>query len=415
MRHNLVPREILPAVLVALLTPSCTSEPQRGVADGAGPATTLRVESSSWGHWKWLHRRDQGLTRDLAPRDSRPPDRALAADKLLTPDRPRLPDHAPVADSKVLSPDKGQALTPDKGTPTTSGPTIAGCPTFPADNEWNKDISTAAVDPSSATIIATINQSGQYLHPDFSSTQGWNPPYGAGIPYLVVAGTQPKVCMSFQYASESDPGPYPIPASAPIEGGPNSPDDRHVVVIDKDSCKLYETYWSFWNASTGCWTADSGAVFNLKSNLLRPDCWTSSDAAGLPVFAGLVRYDEAVTAGQIRHALRVTFAKTRQAFVHPATHFASSDPSSSLPAMGQRLRLKASYDISGFTGAAKAVLVALKKYGMLVADNGSSWFISGAPHASWDDSNLNALKQVPGTAFEVLKPMTKVYTASDCP
>jgi hypothetical protein len=317
---------------------------------------------------------------------------------------------------REASPAKEQGSpAPDQGTPGP-GPTIAGCPVFPADNPWNKDISGEPVDPGSAAMIAAINASGgTKLHPDFSSTAGWNPPYGAGIPFVVVGAGQAKACVKFDEPSESDPGPYPIPPNAPIEGGPSSSGDRHILVIDKDACKLYETFASSWNAAQSCWSCYSGAVFDLKSNALRKDCWTSADAAGLPIFPGLVRYEEAVTAGEIRHAIRVTFAKTRQAFLHPATHYASSNTSASLPAMGQRLRLKASYDISKFTGAAKVILTALKKYGMLVADNGSSWYISGAPHASWDDDNLNALKQVPGTAFEVVKPGGKLFTKADCP
>jgi hypothetical protein len=349
---------------------------------------------------------DQGKTADGPAADqATATDQAAGIDQAVTPDQAAVVDQAVAVD---------QAVTADQA--VTGGPTIAGCPVFPPSNPWNTDISADPVDPSSATIIAAINASGgQYLHPDFSSTQGWNPPYGAGIPYVVVPGTQPKVCVSFTYSGESDPGPYPIPSNAPIEGGPSSGGDRHILVIDKDSCKLYETYASYWSSSSSCWDCGSGAIFDLSSNALRTDCWTSADAAGLPIFPGLVRYDEAVTAGVIEHALRVTFSKTRQAYLHPATHFASSNTSASLPPMGLRLRLKASYDISSFTGAAKVVLVALKKYGMIVADNGSNWYISGAPHASWNDGNLNTLKQVPGTAFEVVKPTGKLYTVADCP
>jgi hypothetical protein len=345
------------------------------------------------------------LDRDTVARDKP----AATADKGAIKDQP-----AAVVD-KLATKDKPAG---DKGPVTDGGggPTIGGCPVFPSTNPWNTDISQDLVDPSSAAIIAAINAAGgTTLHADFSSTQGWNPPYGAGIPYVVVPGTQPKACVKFQYASQSEPGPYPIPPSAPIEGGPSSSGDRHILVIDKDTCKLYETWSSSWDAAQSCWTCGSGAVFDLTSNVLRPDCWTSADAAGLPVFAGLVRYDEAVTAGEIKHAIRVTFDKTRQAFLHPATHYASSDTSVNLPPMGLRLRLKASTNISTFTGAAKVILVALKKYGMIVADNGSNWYLSGAPHPSWDDGNLNTLKTVPGTAFEVVKPTGKLYTIADCP
>ena len=244
-----------------------------------------------------------------------------------------------------------------------SGPTIAGCPVFPADNEWNRDVSADPVDPNSDAIIAYINANGaSKVHPDFGS----NPEYG--IPYVVVNGTQPKVNVSFDYADESDPGPYPIPPDAPIEGGPNADGDRHVLVIDKDACKLYETFDShFQNPG---WTAGSCAVFDLKSNALRPDGWTSADAAGLPIFPGLVRYDEAVTQGVIRHALRFTVSKTRAAYVHPATHLASSNTDPNAPPMGMRVRLKASFDLSPYSGPALVVLTALNKYGMFVADIG---------------------------------------------
>lgn len=313
---------------------------------------------------------------------------------------------APVVDRGAPAPDKA---------PPGPGPTIAGCPAFPADNPWNTAIDGEPVDPGSATMISAINAAGaKTLKADFTSTTGWNPPYGGGIPYVVVGASQAKACVKFDEPGESDPGPYPIPQNAPIEGGPSSSGDRHILVIDKDACKLYETFASNWNAGQSCWSCYSGAVFDLTSNALRPNCWTSADAAGLAIFPGLVRYDE-VAAGEIRHAIRITFEQTRQAFLHPATHYASSNTSASLPAMGQRLRLKASYDLSKFTGAAKIILVALKKYGVIVADNGSNWYLTGEPHAKWDDDNLATLKQVPGTAFEVVKPSGKLYLKADCP
>jgi hypothetical protein len=341
--------------------------------------------------------KDQPLPAKDKPTKDQPP---------LSKDKPPTSPDQPAKDSKPPAGDQG----------TGGGPTIAGCPVFPASSPWNTDISADPADPNSSAIIAAINANGgQYLHPDFSSTAGWNPPYGAGIPFVVVSASQPAVCMKFTYAGDSDPGPYPIPSNAPIEGGPSSTGDRHILVIDKDSCKLYETFSSYFSASTGCWNCGSGAVFDLKSTALRTDCWTSADAAGLPIFPGLVRHDEAVVAGQIKHALRVTFDTTRQAFIHPATHYASSSTDPNQPPMGLRLRLKASFNTSGYTGAAKVILTALQKYGMIVADNGSNWYISGAPDPGWDDDNLDTLKQVPGTAFEVVKVTTKVYTAADCP
>jgi hypothetical protein len=212
--------------------------------------------------------------------------------------------------------------------------------------------------------------------------------------------------MTFDYASESDPGPYPIPPNAPVEGGPGATGDRHVLVVDSSACKLYELFAAQY-VGPG-WHAGSGAVFDLSSNALRPDYWTSADAAGLPILAGLVRYDEAAQKGEIDHALRFTVRRTQRAFIHPATHYASSSTDPSLPPMGLRVRLKASYDISRFTGSSRAVLVALKRFGMLVADNGSDWYVSGATDSRWDDNDLNQLKTVPAGAFEVVQAGTIV-------
>jgi hypothetical protein len=284
---------------------------------------------------------------------------------------------------------------------------IGGCSVFPADNPWNRDVSGDPVDPDSAAIVANINANGgKMVHPDFGS----NPNYG--IPYIVVPQNQPGVPMTFEYDDESDPGPYPFPADAPIEGGASSTGDRHIIAVQQGSCLLYET-WSTTYVGPG-FRAGSGAKFDLRSNALRPQCWTSADAAGLPVLPGLVRYEEAVTAGVIAHALRFTVVRTRQAFVHPATHYASSNTAAPYPPMGMRMRMKASYDTSRLTGASLVVATALKKYGMILADNGSNWYISGTSHPMFDDNNLNQLKQVPGDAFEVVK-MDRIYTAADCP
>ena len=279
----------------------------------------------------------------------------------------------------------------------TGGPTLAGCPMFPADNPWNQDISSLPVHPNSANYIASINSTGnQYLHADFGSFLGY------GIPYTVVPETQPLVPVTFdEYGDESDPGPYPIPPDAPIEGGTDSTGDRHVLVLNSGECKLYELYHARKDQSGPGWTAGSGAVFTMTSNVLRPEGWTSADAAGLPILPGLVRYDE-VAAGAINHAVRFTVWRTQRAYIHPATHFASSFTDPNLPPMGLRLRLKASYDIARFTGQARVILQALKKYGMIVADNGSSWFITGASDSRWDDDDLNQLKTVPGSAFEAV-------------
>ena len=293
--------------------------------------------------------------------------------------------------------------TSTSGIPTQAGsattravspPTIGGCQVFPSDNPWNTDISQYPVDPNSATYLAHMNAGTTFLHPDF----GRNLQYG--IPFVVVPADQQFVPMKFfLYPHESDPGPYPFPSDAPIEGGSHSTGDRHVLVIDSGNCHLYETYRSFYKGPG--WRAGNGAVFDFGSDALRPDGWTSADAAGLPIFAGLVRYDEA-TAGAIDHALRFTVHQTQEGYIHPATHWASSTTDPGYPPMGLRVRLKASYDISHFTGAAHVILVAMQHYGMFVADNGSDWYFTGAPDVRWSDANLNTLKAVPASAFEVV-------------
>ena len=250
------------------------------------------------------------------------------------------------------------------------------------------------MDPRSDAYIASIGASG-LVHPDFGS----NPDYG--IPFVVVPASQPKLPIVLQHPDESDPGPYPFPPDAPVEG--HGVGDAHVLVLQQGSCKLYET----GNASytNGTWHGSWGAVFELSSNALRPDTWTSADAAGLPILPGLVRYDE-VTAGAINHALRFTVVKSQRGFIHPATHFASASTDPNVPPMGLRLRLKASYDTSKFKGQSRVVLEALRTYGMFVADNGSNWFISGATDTRWNDDDLGQLKTVPGSAFEVVKSGT---------
>ncbi len=268
---------------------------------------------------------------------------------------------------------------------------------FPADNPWNTAIDQDQVDPNSDTLIASIGL-GTALHPDFGANWNGGP---FGIPYMVVDNTTAPAPMSFTYSAESDPGPYPFPRNAPIEGGASSSGDRHVLVINRDTKKLFET-WSSYPQTNGSWQCGSGALFDLTSDALRPMYWTSADAAGLPIFPGLVRYDE-VASGAIDHALRFTVSQTRHAFTSPARHWASSNTSTSLPPMGMRVRLKASFDVSSYPADDQVILVALKKYGMFVADNGSNWFVSGAPDARWSDSDLNLLKQLHGSDFEVVK------------
>jgi chitodextrinase len=275
---------------------------------------------------------------------------------------------------------------------------IAGCPIFPADNVWNTPIDHLPLDPNSSAYITTIGAT-KGVHPDFGSGLYEGSPIG--IPYNVVPGTQAKVPVEFDYADESDPGPYPIPPDALIEGGPDSDGDRHVLVLDKDHCILYETFYS-WPETDGSWYAGSGAIFDLLSHDLRPDGWTSSDAAGLPILPGLVRYDE-VASGEIRHAIRFTVPQTRKAYVWPARHYASSLTGTSYPPMGQRFRLKADFDVSGFSLEVQVILQALKKYGMILADNGASWFISGDPDERWNNDMLvGELKLVKGSDFEAI-------------
>ena len=277
---------------------------------------------------------------------------------------------------------------------------------FPADNPWNRDISREPVDPNSAALVKSIGLD-KPLHPDFGTTYHGAP---NGIPFIVVGGTQPRVPVQFQYKDESDPGPYPIPPDAPIEGGPSAKGDRHVLVIDRDAWKLYELFSSHPEAGGKSWRAGSGAIFDLASNKLRPAGWTSADAAGLPIFPGLVRYDEVMEKKAILHALRFTCVRSRHAYVPPATHFASRLTDANLPPMGMRVRLRADFDISKFPPEAQVILTALKKYGMLLADNGSDWFLSGAPDPRWNDDALNTLKRVKGHDFEVIQmpaPVTR--------
>jgi hypothetical protein len=310
---------------------------------------------------------------------------------------------APAGAVPTLAPTSAPTAAPT--TPPSGNsrePSVGGCQVFPSDNPWNTDISAYPVDANSAAYLTSMNASTTFLHPDFGS----NPTYG--IPYATVPSSQPFVPITFTaYGSESDPGPYPIPADAPVEGGPGATGDRHVLVVDSGNCKDYEMYDAQY-VGPG-WDAGSGAVFDLGSNALRPDGWTSADAAGLPILAGLVRYDEAAQTGAISHALRFTVHATQAGFIHPATHYASSSSNPALPPMGLRVRLKASFDLSKFTGASRVVLVALQHYGMLVADNGSDWFITGATDTRWDDNDLDQLKIVPASAFEVVHTGTIVH------
>jgi hypothetical protein len=298
---------------------------------------------------------------------------------------------------------------PAKPSPTLgAGATLGGRRVFPANNPWNQDISRLPVDPRSSILVASIG-ADRPLHPDFGTVYDGHP---IGIPYIVISGEQARrrVPVTFDYADESDPGPYPIPPDAPIEGGPESDGDRHILIVDRDNWKLYELFAVHpeGNGVTRRWKAGSGAIFDLSTNAERPAGWTSADAAGLPIFPGLVRYDETVERKEITHALRFTCQHSRRAYVPPARHFASNKEDTDLPPMGMRVRLKSSVDISGYPPAARVILKALQKYGMILADNGSNWYLSGAPDSRWNDDDLGALKRLRGRDFEVVQMGTMV-------
>ena len=290
------------------------------------------------------------------------------------------------------------------------GGSLNGFISFPADNLWNQNISSAPVDSNSDAYINFIGGTTP-LHPDFGS--GLYAGQSIGIPYIVVSGT-PLVKINFtEYGSESDPGPMPVPPNAPIEGYPKPGNgDRHVLVLDRDNCWLYELYNSHLLKNDN-WDAGSAAIWDLLNDQQRPYTWTSADAAGLPIFPGLARYDE-VAAGAIQHALRFTLQSSQAAFTPPASHWAANSTNPYAAPMGMRMRLKASYDISGFPPQSKVMLAALQQYGMIMADNGSSMFITGDPDSRWDNNDLGELKTVPASAFEVVL-MNPIYTQSNIP
>ncbi len=298
-------------------------------------------------------------------------------------------------------PDLGQCqVFPDP--PASLSPTA---PSLPNQAAWNQDVSKAPVARNSAATIAYIASHGDdLLHPDFGSPRAY------GFPYAVVGAGQPELPVRYTaYGEESDRGPFPIPAGAPVEGGKRSDGDRHVLVVDRSECMLYELYRGFpQHGGRPHWNADSGTSWDLRSTALRPDSWTSADAAGLPIFPGLIRYDEVAT-GSVDHAIRVTFESTRDAWVHPASHCAGDTANPNSPAMGTRLRLKPGYGLGRFSGAARTIAEALKRYGMIVADNGSNWFFGGSSDRRWDDENLNQLKRIPGRAFQVVRSAARPH------
>jgi hypothetical protein len=298
------------------------------------------------------------------------------------------------------------ALSPCPVFPDPPASLSPRAPSLPTEAAWNQDISKAPRDPRSSAYIAYVNShGGDHLHPDFGSPRAY------GFPYSVVAASQRPLPVNYTaYGDESDPGPFPVPARAPIEGGNGSDGDRHVLVVDRSACKLYELYRAFYVAAPRPhWNADSGTEWDLRSAARRTEGWTSADAAGLPIFPGLVRHDE-TAAGRIEHAIRVTFESTREAWVHPASHCAGDTSNPSAPPMGLRLRLKAGYGLGRFSGAARTIALAMKQYGLIVADNGSNWFFSGTSDKRWNDDDLNQLKQIPGSAFEVVKSRASVHS-----
>lgn len=301
---------------------------------------------------------------------------------------------AAVAGAGIAAPAALSAQTPGQ-------PTIAGCPLMSPRSAWNQRVDRAPVARNSAALIRSIGLNAGF-HADFGSGRWDGGPIG--IPYVVVESGQRRVPLRFDYASESDRGPYPIPPNAPIEGGPRADGDRHVLVVDRDACKLYEVYAAYPQAGGARWRAGSGAVFDLRGgDAQRPRGWTSADAAGLPILPGLARHEE-VAAGAIRHALRFTAPRTRASFVAPARHFASDSSDRNLPPMGLRVRLKRSVSLRGLPPQARVLAVAMKRYGLLLADNGSPWYVSGAPSPRWDNDQLHALDRLSGRDFEVVTP-----------
>ena len=297
-------------------------------------------------------------------------------------------------------------------------PDLGSCPVFPAppaslsprapslatEAAWNQNVAKAPRARDSAKVIAYIDShGGDAIHPDFGSPRAY------GFPYAVVGtGAEPLPIHYTAYGAESSRGPFPVPTGAPVEGGAHADGDRHVIVVDRSTCKLFELYRAFYKAKPKPhWDADSGVEWDLRSAARRRDGWTSADAAGLPIFPGLVRYEEAA-AGHVDHAIRVTMESTRRAWIHPASHCAGDTDDGAAPPLGLRLRLKAGYPLAGMSTAARAIAVAMKEYGLIVADNGSNWYISGTSDRRWDDEELDALKRIPGRAFEVVRSAAAV-------
>lgn len=348
----------------------------------------------SVGEPRWLH--DPLHADELEPADSMPEEATANSDFEAAIATVEAPPNRPADESQTQTQTSSTVDTRKSASGPTLRTPLGDVDIFPANNPWNQRIDHLPVHPKSAIWIKSIGP-GRKLHPDFGTVWQGAP---NGIPYVVVSSNQAKVPVSFEYDDESDPGPYPIPPNPPIEGGPKAdPDsDRHIIMIDPKKKLLYELF-QVLPTRNGGWKAGSGAIFDLSTNKLRPDGWTSADAAGLPIFPGLVRYDE-VKSGEIRHALRFTVEVTQKGYIFPARHFASRTRDRTEPPMGLRVRLKKNYDISRFPKSAQVILIALKRYGMLLADNGGDWFISGAPDPRWSDDELATLKRVKGRDLE---------------
>ncbi len=403
-------RALLVGLALALVAAACSSDPDTAhpgdnlLTDGslppatdttgttAAPASTTTVSGSL----------DTAIPPTLPPGGASTSGSAASTAQPATTAKPSAaapaggaPGPAPAATVKPVAAPATPGVKAQPGDPNDAfnGGGPVRCPVFPADNWWNRDVRGLPVHSQSAAWVSSLG-SGR-VHPDFGTV--WEGK-GIGIPYMVVSGSQPRVPVSFDYAGESEPGPYPIPANAAVEDG----SDRHLLVVDDTNCKLYELFDASTSDGGASWHAGSGAVFDLGSNGLRPASWTSADAAGLPIFAGLATYDEVVVQGHVDHALRFTAARTQKAWIKPATHYASSITDAGVPPMGARFRLKANVDCSSFSAEAQVICAALKTYGMYLADNGSDWMISGAPDPRWNDQALADLHKLNGSMFEAV-------------
>lgn len=397
-------RSALPPLLVLAATgvlflgtvlsvPDTSSEPEQPT----GTAVAVLAQPLAAAEQSWAEPVPASAVADdaiVAAESNRDPDAIASADSRQVSERAEASSRG--ASSESASVGETSTDRPASQTGPQLHTTIGSVEIFPASNEWNQRIDQLPVHRLSQVWLRSIGID-KGLHPDFGTTWRGAP---NGIPFVVVRSDHPKVPVAFEYADESDPGPYPIPSNPPIEGGPNAPldSDRHVIMIDPQRKLLYELFQVIPDPIHG-WRAGSGAIFDLSRNHHRPIGWTSADAAGLPIFPGLVRYDE-VAAGEIRHALRFTVARTQRAYIFPARHFASRSNDPNLPPMGLRLRLRADFDVSKFPPSARVILIALQRYGMLLADNGSDWFISGTPDTRWNDSELATLKQIKGRDLE---------------